>query len=86
MDTGSTDGAGRRFLFTIEMAQSSNALLRLLGLFAQRDEIIATIELHGGCAGCRLAIGIENLHAAHAEIIAAKMRNVVAVRSVELTG
>ena len=70
--------------YSIQALASAQILLRLLGLFAQRDCVPQHIRCDTDGELLRLVLRTDAIPEHHAEIIAAKMREAVGVAQVEL--
>ena len=70
--------------FRIEVSAEPQSLLRVLGCFAQRDIVPATTRMRVEDSRMQIEIEAGNLPPAQAALIAAKLREAVAVSDVAL--
>lgn len=73
-----------RSVFVITADRCPQVLSRLLGLIAQRDRLIGHVDAVDTRRVLRITLCVSDIDAGQAAIIAEKMRQMVAVRTVKL--
>ena len=76
--------AAPRSVFTITADRCPQVLSRLLGLIAQRDRLIEHVDAVDTQRVLRITLSVPDMEAGQAAIIAEKMRQMIAVRTVKL--
>lgn len=71
-----------RVTFLVELERSTSTLARVIGLFAQRDINVVALSLGEAGDGQTLSIDVPAMEAHIAEILSAKIANVIGVQSV----
>jgi hypothetical protein len=71
--------------FAITTELCPQVLCRLLGLLAQQGRIVERVEARQRPKSLHVRLSVAGIEAHHAEIVAAKMRSVVRVRTVRLS-
>lgn len=75
-------GVQARLTFLVEFQRSASTLVRVIGLFAQRDLNITAMSLIEAGDGQALSIDVPTIDSHIAEILSAKIANVIGVQSV----
>lgn len=70
--------------FRIDAMPDPQSLLRVTGLFAQRSIVPAAMTMDARHGGMRIEVMVAGLASSQAAVLAAKLREVVAVNGAEL--
>lgn len=74
--------AQARVTFLVELERSTSTLARVIGLFAQRDLNVTALSLIDAGDGQALSIDVPTIESHIADILSAKIANVIGVQSV----